>query len=112
MRIQTLQQLRDSVVVILWIIGLNHQKKSVARGERKIRSIEHRVVWLRQFVQNQHAKHCGERSNQHRALKRNRNKCTPTVVWLPAYIDRTVNDLDPVLHQEPANATHESANEN
>src|SRR5436190_21002226 len=81
-RFQTLQKSDRLVMIKLRIICLDYQKETVACRQRKVRSIENRMIGLRQLVQGQHAEYRCERSGQHGAFKGNRNKRRPTGEWL------------------------------
>src|SRR6266404_8856110 len=63
----------------LGILRLNAQEKAVTAGTVEARRVEDRMVRLRQSIQREHAKDRGQRSAEHRALKRHRNKRGPGV---------------------------------
>src|SRR6266699_5534099 len=96
----------------LSITRFDDQEKTVARRQREVRRIEHGMIWLRQFVQRQHAEHRRESSAQNRALKRDGNESRPTVKGFTAHVEWIVNDFHPVLHKETAQPPEHTADEN
>src|SRR5512146_814256 len=61
------------------VLRFNTKKKLVPAAGGEAGNVEHRMIWLRQAVQGQHAKHRGQRSAQHGAFKRHRDKGRPGV---------------------------------
>src|SRR5712691_11552298 len=110
-RAQRFHKLRRFVVLKFWIVSLDHQEEFIARSQRKVRCIEHRVVRLRQLIQRQHAEHSRKRGHQYCALKCNRNEGGPTVERLAANIQWIVDNFHPVLHEKPTQPTEYSDNQ-
>src|SRR4029077_9788307 len=69
------------------------------------------MIWLRQAVQRQHAKYSRQTCAQHRALKRNGNKCRPGMEWLAAHIDGVGDCRYPVFQRISANHAEHGADQ-
>src|ERR1043166_2640752 len=93
-------------MVVTWIVCFNDQEKTITGSHRKIRGIEHRVIGLGKFVQKQHSQHCRKCGDKHGAFECDRNERRPTVKGLATYVDRVIDNFDPVLQEK----TTESAN--
>src|SRR2546426_11566638 len=78
-RLQTLQELRSLHAIELRIARFDAEEKAVVRRQGEARSIEHRMMWLRQLVQRQHAEHGEGRRAEHGQFKGDWNERRPTV---------------------------------
>src|SRR6266480_3419308 len=111
-RPQALHEVSRFLMLKIWIVCLDYQKKLIAGRQREVRSIKHRMIWLRQLVQRQHTQYSRKRSHQNRALKGNRNKRGPTVKRLAADIQGIIDNLHPILHEKSAQPAKYSAQQN
>src|SRR5262245_23522292 len=99
------------IVIVVRIFRFNNQKETVARGQSKIRSVENRMIGLRQLVQRQHAQHGRESCHQNRTFESDWNKRRPAVERFAADVDRIINHFHPVLHEEPTHGADNSSNQ-
>src|SRR5258708_31377296 len=81
----------------LGVLSFNAQEKLVAAGAGKARHIKDRMIRLRQSVQREHAENRSQRSAEHRAFKRHRNKRRPPVERLAAHIEGIIHGRNPEL---------------
>src|SRR6266699_2135571 len=111
-RLKSLQEPHRFIVFEFRILRFNHQKETVARRQRKVWGVEYRMIRLRQLIQRQHSEYRRKRRHQHRAFKRNRNECRPTIKWFAADIDGIVDHFHPVLHEKSTQRAEDTARQN
>src|SRR5258706_15020367 len=78
-RIERREELACPFQIELRVGGLDAEEEPVPARQREAWHVEHRVIWLRQPVQRQHAQHRGERCDENRALERHRDERVPAV---------------------------------
>src|SRR5260221_326890 len=59
------------------VLGFNAQEEPVPAGAHKVGRVEHRMIWLRQTIEREHAEHRSQRRAQDSAFERNRNERWP-----------------------------------
>src|SRR5882672_5568204 len=109
MRVHFLKDARGVRQMKLRVAGLDAEKEAVRRGVREAMDIEDRMMRLREPVQGEHAKHGGERRAENRQFESDGNKSRPAIERAAADVERIGDDVDPVLEEEPAEATRQAA---
>src|ERR1051325_2286448 len=54
-RAHSFHKLLRFVMNKMQVVCFDHQKEPITRRQSEVRSIENRMVWLRQFIQNEHS---------------------------------------------------------
>src|SRR6266566_6578736 len=62
-RPQALHEASRFLMLKIWIVCFDYQKKLIAGRQSEVRRIKHRMIWLRQLVQRQHTQHGRKRSH-------------------------------------------------
>src|SRR5216683_1909017 len=103
-RMEILQEPRGVREMKLRVAGFNANEEAVRRCVRETRHIENGVMWLRQFVQGEHAKNRRKRGAKNRELKRNRNEGRPAIQRAAADVHGISDRGGPVLKAKAAKA--------
>src|SRR5262249_41270135 len=110
-RSQALEEGASLGLIIFRVVRFDAQEEAILRSPEEARSVEGRVIRLRQPAHQHIADEGSERRQQHRAFKRDRNKRRQTQQRTPAYVERIGDGRSPIFQRESAQRAEDAANQ-